>query len=194
MTDVTIIDSAMSGKQDLAALNASLSSGEKQISRSKTIGNVITNHADYLPDSGHSLAWEPESYGKLTITDTETDKPILTKLVSYEDDSVLMLSYLVGLLSSTDDNGKQRIKQLAEEFILLIGISKPTIVWSSLRNNSSFYDVFYATPEGELVHKEMHETELMHAELVQELRNTNASDDVFELLDALKDAYSVGDK
>lgn len=190
MTNLTIIDSSISAKQDLAALRES----DKYIIHSKTIGNMIDNHKEYLPGSGHSLTFEPESYGKLTITDTETGNLILTKLVSDEDDSVLLLSYLVGLLSSTDDNGRERIKQLAEEFILLIGISKPTIVWSAPHSSPNFYDVFYATPEGELVHKEMHETELLHAELVQELHNSDASEDVFELLDGLVSAYNTENK
>lgn len=192
MADITIIDSTISAaKRDLAALRE----GDKNIVHSKTIGNMIDKHKEYLPDSGHSLIFEMESYGKLTIMDTETGKPILTKLVSDEDASILLLSYLVGLLSSTDDNGRERIKQLAEEFILLIGISKPTIVWSAPHSSPSFYDVFYATPEGELIHKEMHETELLHAELVQELHNSDASEDVFELLNELVSAYSVvGDK
>lgn len=190
MTDLTIIDSTMSAKQDLAALRES----GKNIIHSKTIGNMVDNHKDYLPDSGHSLTFEPESYGKLTIIDTETGEPILTKLVSDEDDSVLLLSYLVGLLRATDDYGRERIKQLAEEFILLIGISKPTIVWSAPHSSPSFYDVFYATPKGELIHKEMHETELLHAELVQELHNSDASEDAFGLLDELVSAYSVENK
>lgn len=188
MTNLTIIDSTISAKQqDLAALRES----NKNIIHSKTIGNMIDKHKDYLPDSGHSLTFEPESYGKLTITDTESGEPILTRLVSDEDDSVLLLSYLVGLLGSMDDNGRERIKQLAEEFILLIGISKPTIVWSAPHSSPDCYDVFFATPEGELVHKEMHATELLHAELVQELQRIEASEDSFELLGELVLSYGT---
>lgn len=190
LEQITVLES---DKKDLAALNTALDSGKIEISRSRTIGHMINRHVEYLPDSGHSLTFESKSYGKLTITDTETNQPILERLVSDEDDSILLLSYLVSLLSSTNDKGRERIKTLAEEFILLIGISKPTIVWSAPHSSSNFYDVFYATPEGELFHKEMHETELLHAELVQELHNTDASEDVFELLNELVSAYNVED-
>lgn len=184
MTDLIVQNSTVSiGTEKIDSLAALVVSG-RQINLSRTIGSMIDNYAEYLPDSDHTLIFESESYGKLTITD-KSGKSILTRLVSDRDDSILLLSYLVGLLSSTNDEGRGRIKVLAEEFIFLIGISEPTIVWSAPHSSPDYYDVFYAMPEGELVHKEMHATELLHAELVQELHSTGASEDAFELLNEL---------
>ena len=172
-------------EQKLNESTIAVSVDGKNMRFADTIGNMIDNHAEYLPDSEHTLVFEPESYGRLSIVGSDPLRPILTKLVSDKDDSTLLLSYLVGLLSSTNDEGHEHIKKLAEEFIFLIGISEPTIVWSAPHDSPDYYDVFYAMPEGKLVHKEMHATELLHAELVQELRSTGASEDAFELLNEL---------